>query len=115
MKEIVTDNFYYVKMSISVQFTGYGMQNINGDLLANCERNGCRDDAFQRSPFSCQPSPSRSFSPSPTLSKTPSPTSSRSKSPSPTASKSQSAPFNPSTAFVPKALRKPYRQRVRHR
>jgi hypothetical protein len=82
LKGIITENFYSVRLRVSASFTNRGMSAIDGDLLANCEANGCRDEVYTPASYSCNPC----LTPTRTRSKTPSPTSSRSKMPSPTRS-----------------------------
>jgi hypothetical protein len=80
MSLVTNDNYYYVKISIDVEFSGRSKAELDGDLIARCWQGGCRDLLLSRSPYSYQPSPS--MSPSPTRSKSPSPTENMSPSPS---------------------------------
>jgi hypothetical protein len=80
----ITSVHYFVRLRVSVQFTSHPMYYLAGDLIAICERNGCREEFYNRQPYSCQPSPSRS--PSPT----------KSHSPTTTIRRSQSSAFKPS-------------------
>jgi hypothetical protein len=68
MRLATTDHYFFVKVSIAVGFSGRPMSDLDGDLIATCEESGCRDLSLPRSPYNCQPSPSRIFSlpPSPT-------------------------------------------------
>jgi hypothetical protein len=61
---MTTDHYYWIKISISVEYSGHGMADLDGDLIGTCEVSGCRETALSRVPYSCQPSPSRSLSPS---------------------------------------------------
>jgi hypothetical protein len=113
VQEPIHENFKRVKISFAVEFSGYSMHDIDGDLIGDCDRIGCRDDLNARSPYSCQPSPSRSRSRTPTRSHTPtatprhtrSPTRSHTPSPtrshSPSTTQSQTPTATPSKAFQP--------------
>jgi hypothetical protein len=109
-----TDNYYYVRISIGVEFTGHAMADLNGDLIGVCERNGCRNLALSRLTWACQPPPSQSAlqstrrrtvsvssSRSVTATASPLPTPSRSatwtvsESPQPSDSEAQTAPESP--------------------
>jgi hypothetical protein len=61
-----TKQFTWVMLSVSVSFTGYSLQVIDGDLLGDCQVNGCRDDKYSRDAYECQPPPTQSRTPSAT-------------------------------------------------
>jgi hypothetical protein len=111
MKSIVHDNYFFVDIAILVSYDGNDMGYCTGDLIAACERNGCRDDANSRS-HDCQPSPTQSrtptcsHSPTPTKSRTLTPT--KSHTPTPTCNRSPNPSFTATTVFQPtKVLVKP--------
>jgi hypothetical protein len=68
------DGHFYMRISVSVSFTGREMAVLDGDLIGICHENGCRDTALERSRYACQPDPTQS--PTPTRSHSPTATAS---------------------------------------